>query len=226
MKTLQIVWQRLVNAGETCPRCAGTGDEVERAVQTLRSQLMPLGIEPVLETREIDDAAFQANPCESNRVWIAGKPMEEWVSASVGSSPCCSVCGENDCRTVEVDGTSYEVVPEDLLVKAGLIAALTINAQPAAGAAMTSSIEPTEDGLRITATVPKDKQQAMLAELEKCAAGTCSCPTPQYEKMSSINVTAGDNGVTVDLKVKAGEQVDMADIQKCLKHTAKATQRG
>ena len=32
MKDLQIVWQRLVNAtGTTCPRCAGTGDEVGRA---------------------------------------------------------------------------------------------------------------------------------------------------------------------------------------------------
>ncbi|MGT2490314.1 DUF2703 domain-containing protein [Cupriavidus basilensis] len=46
----------------------------------------------------------------------------------VGSSPCCSVCGDSECRTVDVGGTSYEVVPEELMVKAGLIAALTINA--------------------------------------------------------------------------------------------------
>ncbi len=90
---------------------------------------MPLGIEPVLETREIDEATFKANPSESNRVWIAGKPMEEWVGASVGSSPCCSVCGDEACRTVDVDGATYEVVPVELLVKAGLIAALTMNAQ-------------------------------------------------------------------------------------------------
>lgn len=129
MKTLSIVWQRLVSSGETCPRCAGTGNEVEHAVQQLRAQLLPLGIEPVLETREIDEATFKANPSESNRIWIAGKPMEEWVNASVGSSPCCSVCGDSACRTVDVGDTSYEVVPEELLVKAGLIAALTLNAQ-------------------------------------------------------------------------------------------------
>lgn len=129
MKTLPIVWQRLVSGGETCPRCAGTGDEVARAVQQLRTQLLPLGIEPVLDTREIDEASFKAHPSESNRIWIAGKPMEEWVDASVGSSPCCSVCGDSACRTVDVGGTSYEVVPEELLVKAGLIAALTMNAQ-------------------------------------------------------------------------------------------------
>ncbi|MCL2653545.1 MAG: DUF2703 domain-containing protein [Propionibacteriaceae bacterium] len=129
MKTLPIIWQRLVSAGETCPRCAGTGDEVTRAVEQLRTQLLPLGIEPVLDTREIDKATFKANPSESNRIWIAGKPIEEWVDASVGSSPCCSVCGDSACRTVDVGGTSYEVVPEELLVKAGLIAALTMNAQ-------------------------------------------------------------------------------------------------
>lgn len=129
MKTLPIIWQRLVSQGGTCPRCAGTGNEVERACQQLRQQLMPMGIEPILETREIDDAAFKANPSESNRIWIAGKPMEEWLNASVGSSRCCSVCGDSECRTVDVEGTTYEVIPEELLVKAGLIAALTLNAQ-------------------------------------------------------------------------------------------------
>lgn len=129
MKTLTFVWQRLVSNGQTCPRCAGTGNEVERALQQLQAQLRPLGIEPVLETREIDEAAFKANPSESNRIWIAGKPMEEWLKATVGSSRCCSVCGDSECRTVAVGGSAYEVVPEELLVKAGLIAALTINAQ-------------------------------------------------------------------------------------------------
>lgn len=129
MKTLPIIWQRLVSSGETCPRCAGTGDEVGRAFEQLRGQLLPMGIEPMLETREIDEVAFKANPSESNRIWIAGKPMEEWLNASVGSSRCCSVCGDSECRTVEVEGAIYEVVPEGLLVKAGLIAALTLNAQ-------------------------------------------------------------------------------------------------
>ena len=129
MKALPIIWQRLVSSGETCPRCAGTGEEVGRAFKQLRAQLLPLGIEPILETREIDEAAFKANPSESNRIWIAGKPVEEWLNASVGSSRCCSVCGDSECRTVEVEGATYEVVPEELLVKAGLIAALTINTQ-------------------------------------------------------------------------------------------------
>ena len=124
MKTLPIVWQRLVNAqGRTCPRCHATGDEVQRAVERLKAALVPLGIEPVLKTIELDEAAFLAKPSESNRIWIAGKPLEEWLEGQTGSSRCCNECGDNDCRTVEMGGATYEVIPEDLLVRAGVIAA-------------------------------------------------------------------------------------------------------
>lgn len=124
MKSLPIVWQRLVgSSGSTCPRCAGTQTEAQRAVERLKEALSPLGIEPVLETREIDSPTFKDQPTESNRIWIAGKPLEQWVDAKVGTSRCCAECGDSSCRTVEVEGTSYEVIPEKLLIRAGLIAA-------------------------------------------------------------------------------------------------------
>lgn len=85
---------------------------------------------------------------------------------------------------------------------------------------MKHTIEQTPDGLRISAEAPHDKQRRLLDELAKCAAGTCSCPTPQYEKLSAIDVKAEPSGVTVDLKGKPGEQIDGADIEKCLQHTA------
>ena len=123
MKSLPIVWQRLVNTqGHTCPRCHGTGEEVVRAVERLKAALAPLGVEPVLKTVELDEGAFQAEPSESNRIWIGGKPLEEWLDGQAGSSRCCNECCDNDCRTVEVGGKSYEVIPEDLLVRAGVIA--------------------------------------------------------------------------------------------------------
>jgi hypothetical protein len=96
---------------------------MERAIAILKQSLRPLGIEPRLEIREIDERLFKANPSESNRIWIAGRPMEEWLGASVGSSPCCSVCGTSECRTVEVEGTTFETIPEKLFLKAVLVAA-------------------------------------------------------------------------------------------------------
>lgn len=127
MKSLPIVWQRLVTDGQTCPRCALTGIEVERACEQLKKLLLPLQMKPVLEIKELNMPEFQSKPTESNRIWIAGKPMEDWLEASVGSSPCCSVCGDSECRTMAVNGQTFEAIPEELLVKAALIAALTLH---------------------------------------------------------------------------------------------------
>lgn len=127
MKTLAIIWQHLVTtAGTTCSRCHDTGFEVQRACQRLKYALEPLGVVPTLEMRELDQVAFESNPTESNRVWIAGKPMEEWLEGSSGRSQCCNECGDNKCRTVEVEGTNYEIIPEQLLVRAGFIAATSM----------------------------------------------------------------------------------------------------
>lgn len=123
MRPLPIVWQRLVSSeGKTCLRCDATYQQMQSAMGKLAQVLRPLEIEPTLETRQLDQATFDANPSESNRIWIAGRPMEEWVGASVGSSRCCSVCGESECRTVEVAGATFETVPEGLFIKAALIA--------------------------------------------------------------------------------------------------------
>lgn len=124
MRPLPIVWQRLVSSeGQTCDRCGVTHEAVQLAIVKLKDVLAPLGMEPTLETREINEESFKSDPSSSNRIWIAGKPLEEWLSAGVGSSRCCSVCGESDCRTVEIGGTVFEAIPEDLILKGGLIAA-------------------------------------------------------------------------------------------------------
>ena len=124
MKHLPIVWQRLVSEqGSTCPRCHDTGEAVQHAVARLRQALEPLGITPQLQVHAIDEAAFLEDPLQSNQILIAGRPMEHWLGAATGSSRCCNECGDNECRTVEVDGQVHEAIPQELLVRAGLIAA-------------------------------------------------------------------------------------------------------
>ena len=123
MKPLTILWQRLVKEGQTCDRCGGTHLELQRAVERLQGLLAPLGFEPRLETQQIDEPAFHASPLESNRIWIAGVPMEDWLGARVGSSRCCAACGDSDCRTVSVDNLTFETIPAALIVKAALAAA-------------------------------------------------------------------------------------------------------
>jgi len=131
MQPLPIVWKRLVTEGETCPRCGSTQQNLAAAMTQLEAALGPLGIAPALETQTLDEAAFRAHPAESNRIWIGGKPMEEWLGARAGSSPCCEVCGDLPCRTMEVEGVSFDAIPEALIVKATLIAASTLLGQGA-----------------------------------------------------------------------------------------------
>ena len=124
MESLSIVWQRLVNSnGQTCERCGATYEELEQAVNKLETVLKPLGIEPTIEVREIGIATFTSDPTQSNRIWIDDKPLEEWLSASVSSSPCCNVCGDSKCRTIELENEVFETIPAELILKAGLIAA-------------------------------------------------------------------------------------------------------
>ncbi len=124
MTPLPIIWQRLIGReGTTCPRCDATSRHLQASVARLRDILKPLEIEPTLELREIDERSFRSAPSESNRIWIAGKPMEEWLGAGVGSSPCCSVCGPSRCRTMEVEGKVFEEIPEEAILKAALVAA-------------------------------------------------------------------------------------------------------
>lgn len=130
MKTLTIKWQRLVHGGETCPRCGETGEEVKKAVDTLNSRLSPFGIRVTLETAELDLADFQADPGRSNRLWIGGRPLEEWLEGKAGHSPCCGPCGDEECRTLELEGKTYETIPAALIVQAGIQAASRLLTPP------------------------------------------------------------------------------------------------
>jgi hypothetical protein len=118
MRPLRIVWQRLVvSRGQTCPRCRSTQEALESAVVKLKAALGPLGFVPVLETRELDEDAFRGDPSESNRIWIAGRTLEEWLGARVGSSQCCAVCGPSEMshrrgRGSDVRGHSRGPHPE------------------------------------------------------------------------------------------------------------------
>jgi hypothetical protein len=124
MKTLTLTWQRLLDArGGTCPRCRETGDEVAAAAKTLAKALRPLGIALRTERKALSPAAFRRLPSSSNRIWVGGRPLEDWLGATTGESRCCGSCGDARCRTVELGGASHAAVPARLVVGAGLMAA-------------------------------------------------------------------------------------------------------
>ena len=85
MKQLPITWKRLVKDGQTCERCGSTFQQLQSAVGKLEAALRPLGIAPALVTETIDEREFMVEPSESNRVWMAGQPLEHWLGATVGT---------------------------------------------------------------------------------------------------------------------------------------------
>ena len=126
MKILKIKWQRLVYEGDTCPRCRNTGKEIKKAVSNLRKSLNSLGVKVVFDKEELSIKKFKEDPLNSNVIIINNQPLEYWVDGKIGKSECCDVCGPNDCRTITVDGKTYEEIPSDLIIKGGLIAASDI----------------------------------------------------------------------------------------------------
>ena len=129
--TLSIKWQRLVEDSETCERCSSTEDEIEKAVQKLKGSLSALDLDVELEKEKLTKEEFKENPRESNKIFINDRPLEDWLDGEVGESECCDVCGDKDCRTITINGKEYEVVPSDLIVKAGLAAASqTVQSSP------------------------------------------------------------------------------------------------
>jgi len=119
-KVLTITWQRLVSDGNTCSRCGSTENELDKAVLKLKNILKPKGVEVNLIKSELTLEEFNKNPLESNRILLNDISLESLMSAKTGQSQCCDVCGDNKCRTLELDGESHEVITADIIVEAGI----------------------------------------------------------------------------------------------------------
>jgi len=118
-----MLWQRVTVGAETCERCGDTGVSVRRAAEALRRELAALDIVVVLNEKALPPFAVE----ESNRVFFNGESVEELLGAQVGMNHCQSCCemlgGQTDCRTLTLDGREYEALPEELLLRAGRMAA-------------------------------------------------------------------------------------------------------
>ena len=85
---------------------------------------------------------------------------------------------------------------------------------------MEFDIKSTDQGLRVKAKMRPEQAKKMLDELAKCANGTCSCKTTEYEKLDSMQMSQTESGLTLDLKAKSGQDLDASCVAECLDHTA------
>lgn len=116
MKTIDIEWRHLVVDQVTCERCSDTGAVLQQLVEELNHECTPRGVQVTLTETPLGPERI----ADSNQVLIDGRPLEASApTIRVGSSTCTS-CGEltgrdEQCRTLEMDGQSFEVPPPYLI---------------------------------------------------------------------------------------------------------------
>jgi len=128
-RTLALEWQRMIDEdGNVCCGSEATRMAVETARAKLAQALEASGIEVVLTKTDFTPEECVDCPERANRVLVAGRGVDFWLQAETGSSPCEGFCkqtlGEKgSCQNLMYEGQTYDVIPADLIVKAGLAAA-------------------------------------------------------------------------------------------------------
>jgi hypothetical protein len=86
---------------------------------------------------------------------------------------------------------------------------------------MRREVSKSENGLDIKIIDVEGKEGQLLEAFDDCREGRCSCPTDEYRKLESLQVQHGDGKIELRLTAKSGEQLDEAEINRCLDYTEK-----
>ena len=124
-KVVVLSWQRPQAAAcKGCEKCGATEAEMQKAVAQLKEKLAERGVRVKLE-EGIGARAGKKAIISATNVWVCDVPLETWLGAGIGVKPCdCSSGGQAmSCKVVSLDGQSYKLIPADLVVRAGLLAA-------------------------------------------------------------------------------------------------------
>ncbi len=119
-KSLIIRWQHTVCLSKNpCERCLMMPQEVQTAYEKLHSALAKLGIMVIFdEQTEAHAGDYIAINGAGLEHLLDGRPIRRQCTS------CPSIDGKaKEYNALELDGTIYEVIPADLIIRAGLIAA-------------------------------------------------------------------------------------------------------
>ena len=116
MRRLEIEWKHLDKDGDTCFRCAETGNTVKDFIQGMNDTCLEEGIQITLKETLLDEEGIS----ESNSLRFNGTLLEDVLNNLKVSENYCGSCTEltgqeTYCRTVEKDGETYEEIPESVI---------------------------------------------------------------------------------------------------------------
>jgi len=84
---------------------------------------------------------------------------------------------------------------------------------------MKYKVESTEGVVSIEVTETKGKQNRLLHAFQECQEGPCTCPTEEYSKLNSLEITSDEDTIKLKLKPKPGVKFDESEIGNCLEYT-------
>ncbi|MDR9500735.1 MAG: DUF2703 domain-containing protein [Desulfurivibrionaceae bacterium] len=119
MERCIIEWRHLDVEGETCDRCAETGQAIVELVHRLQEECRAKGVEILF--RETRVAAPEIG--QSNLILVNGVPLESLLPGSRASESSCCSCSEltgqeECCRTIIRDDRVYEAIPKEWIREA------------------------------------------------------------------------------------------------------------
>ncbi len=176
---------------EVCTRCMGTDDNLDKALQTVRSVLEAAGAEVTVRKTLIDSEskALELEFVSSPTIRVNGQDVALELRESV-----CESCGEAsggdqpvDCRVWVYQGKEYTVAPVPMIVDA--ILAATYGAQ--AGQPVPRTAESVPENLKrffaakaSNATSSCCSTQAQTSCCEPAQKSTCCSPAAEVAQPS------------------------------------------
>ncbi len=83
----------------------------------------------------------------------------------------------------------------------------------------TYEISPNSAGLAIELADVGKQEEQLLAAFAQCQQGQCSCPTDEYQKVESMDLTSGEGDILIQLRPKEGTSFDISQLTACLDYT-------
>jgi hypothetical protein len=112
-QTVSVRW--LQPDGAANSTCGIQAKELQKAINTLNKSLHKSGMSAELGYLKFTGQKPTGDNASVLGLWINNRPFESWVQASVNNA--------GPCPETVVEGTTYKLIPSELIVKAGLAAA-------------------------------------------------------------------------------------------------------
>jgi hypothetical protein len=85
---------------------------------------------------------------------------------------------------------------------------------------MKYKIESSQNKLKIFIKSKAEERETLLSNFEVCQKGQCSCPTDEYKKLQSLNISSLGDELILNLESKPNQVFNVNEIKKCLDFTA------